>query len=113
MSREIHFTVSEKVTDGDWKLLISAIKLDFERVGKEKSAVLKSLEKWVIFPNKFVEIADICSDLHSEIVKLAGSFRSYRTPPVRATRKLKTILEPLIERSRKVFADSLQLSLLT
>ncbi len=68
MSREIHFLISEKLTDIDWKALILAIKADFRRVGKEKIAILKSLEKWVIFPNKFVEVARTCSYKHSYII---------------------------------------------
>ena len=40
-SREIHFLVSAKMSDADWHDLISAVKRDFGRVGKEKGLVLK------------------------------------------------------------------------
>ena len=78
-SREIHFALSPRMTDSNWQTLIRAIKRDYERVGEEKSAVLKSLEKWVVFPNKFVEIATVCADLHADVVNNAGGFRSYKT----------------------------------
>ena len=80
MSRETHFLVSEKLTDETWRDLVLGVKADYGRVGKEKSAVLMSLEHWVTFPNKFVEVADICADLHGEIVDNIGGFQSYRTP---------------------------------
>jgi hypothetical protein len=62
MSREIHFLLSEKMTDENWRDLVLAVKADYGRVGREKSAILKSLEHWVTFPNKFVEIADIFAE---------------------------------------------------
>lgn len=81
-NREIHFMLSERLTDNDWKDLILKIKSDYARVGKQKSVVLNSLEKWVIFPNKFVEIATICSDLHGEIVDSIRKYSPYKFPPV-------------------------------
>jgi hypothetical protein len=61
-SREIHFRLSESLTDEDWRDFILRIKADYKRVGKGKSAILKSFEKWVIFTNKFVEVANICAE---------------------------------------------------
>jgi hypothetical protein len=73
-SREVHFALSERMTDEDWRDLILAIKADYKRVGGEKATVLKSLERWVIFPNKFIELADICADLHANILDNIGGF---------------------------------------
>jgi hypothetical protein len=75
-SREIHFLLSEKLTDQDWRDLIINLKSDYKRVGLEKSAFQKTLEKWTIFPNKFVEIAGVCADLHSDILDNIGGFQS-------------------------------------
>jgi hypothetical protein len=116
MSREIHFVLSEKMTDQNWRDLGLSIKTDYGRVGKEKSAVLKSLEHWVTFPNKFVEIADICAELHSEIVDNMGGYQSYKTP---SYRNMKTaaqgakLAEQLTRRSEKLYQHCLELSLLT
>ena len=57
--REVHFLLSEKLEDVEWRDFILKIKSDFGRIGKAKSEILNSLEKWAIFPNKFVEIAEI------------------------------------------------------
>src|SRR6266478_2918307 len=67
--REVHFILSEKLTDYEWRDFILKIKSDFGRIGKAKSEILNSLEKWAIFPNKFVEIAEVCGDLHKEVAK--------------------------------------------
>lgn len=68
MSREIHLMVAEPMTDDDWRTLILAIKGDFGRVGPLKSAVHSGLEKWAVFPNKFVAIAGLCADHHATIL---------------------------------------------
>lgn len=112
-SREIHFTLSAKMTDENWHDLILEIKRDFGRVAREKSAVLGSLEKWLIFPNKFVDVATVCAELHAEIANNAGSYRTYKTPPVRRRREWEASLRQMTERSVKVHRSSLQLSLLT
>jgi len=116
MSREIHFVLSEKMTDQNWRDLVFAIKADYGRVGNEKSAVLKSLEYWVTFPNKFVEIADICADLHGEIVDNMGGYQSYRTPSYgnrKTSAKGAKLAKQLTTRSAKLYQHCLELSLLT
>lgn len=116
MSREIHFILSERITARHWRDLILAIKGDFGRVGQKKSVVLKSLERWVTFPNKFVEIANICADLHAEILENMGGYQSYKTPSYR-NRKTSAegvkLIEQLTTRSRKLYQNCVQLSLLT
>jgi hypothetical protein len=114
-SRESNFTLSEHLTDENWRDLILGIKADYRRVGKEKTAVLKSLERWVIFPNKFIEVANVCADHHAEIVDNMGGFQVFRTSS-RTTRKASLKfkgLEQLSERSSKLFKHCLGLSLLT
>jgi hypothetical protein len=101
------------MTDADWRLLISAIKTDFGRVGKEKAKVFKSLEKWVIFPNKFVDVATACADLHADIVSSMGSFREYKTSSKQGRRAREMALRQMADRSSTLHKSCLQLSLLT
>lgn len=67
-SRDVHITVSEVLSDEEWRELILGVKNDFRRVGKDKSTVLNGLEKFVIFQNKFVSIAELCAELHEKIL---------------------------------------------
>lgn len=116
MSREIHILLSEKMTDENWRDLVLAIKADYGRVGKEKSAVLKSLEHWVTFPNKFVQIADICAELHGEIVDNMGGYQSYKTSSYRHKKTFAQsikLAKQLTMRSSKLYKHCLELSLLT
>ncbi|MEQ1945742.1 MAG: hypothetical protein ABL995_01035 [Bryobacteraceae bacterium] len=116
MSRETHLVLSEKMTDENWRDLVFAMKADYGRVGKEKSAILKSLEHWVTFPNKFVEVADICAELHSEIVDNMGGYQAYKTPSYRnkkTSAQGAKLAEQLTTRSSKLHKHCLQLSLLT
>jgi len=113
-SREIHFLVSAKMSDADWHDLISAVKRDFGRVGKEKGLVLKSLEKWVVFPNKFVEIATVCAELHADIKKNAGGYLTYKTPSAgKEGGRERERVKKLLQRLSKAYRSSLELSLLT
>jgi hypothetical protein len=67
-SREVHIIVSEQLSDEQWKQLILAIKSDYQRIAAEKSTILKSLEKYVLFQNKYIALADLCAELHSRIL---------------------------------------------
>jgi hypothetical protein len=82
MSRETHIMTSEGLSDEQWRDLIINIKADFARVGKDKSTVLKSLERWAVFQNKFVEIASACADKHALIAEfLANKPRYFSQEP--------------------------------
>jgi len=48
-------------------LPILAIRNDFARVAKAKSEVLRSLEKYLVFQNKYVILANLCADLHASV----------------------------------------------
>jgi hypothetical protein len=115
-SRETHFMVSENLTDENWRDLILGIKADYKRVAKEKSVFLKSLEHWVTFSNKFFEVANICADLHGEILDNIGGFQVYKPPSCKTKREYHEshrILEKLSERASKLYRHCLELSLLT
>jgi len=76
--RQVRVVVSARMTDQDWLNLILAIKGDYKRVGKKKSLVLKSLEHWVIFPNRYAAIADMCADLHAKIIENMAHFENFK-----------------------------------
>lgn len=114
MSREIHFVMLASLTDADWRDLVLGIKSDFRRVGKDKGSVLKSLEHWVVFPNRYMAIASVCADLHSDIMDNIGGPRTYKTPGGGAKlRAREAVYRKLHERARLVHRSALELSLLT
>jgi hypothetical protein len=102
--------------DEDWPLLIRQIKSDFGRVGKEKGEVLRSLEKWAIFPNKFVEVSTVCAELHGEIVNgmkslVPGGFPRFTSRDVEKERV--KLHQKLASRIFKLYRNCLELSLIT
>jgi hypothetical protein len=116
LSREVQFVPSEDMSDDDWRKLIANIRTDFGRVAKEKSRVLQSLEKWIIFPNKFVQIANACADLHAAIVESLDGAPSFKTRSFRTKREHTAQvkeLEKIRNRAVAIYDKSLQLSLLT
>jgi hypothetical protein len=115
-SREIHFLLSEQLTDNDWRDFINNIKSDYKRIGNEKSAVLKSLEKWVVFPNKFMQVAGICADLHFDITENIDGFQSYRhnfSLSENRPKEQEELLKKISHRSNVLYRSCLELSLIT
>jgi len=115
-SREIHFVTSAKLTDENWRDLILGIKADYKRVAGQMSEVFKSLEHWVIFPNRFVEIAAVCADLHAAIAYNIGGYRNCKTPSGTKKKNLRqyyAVLKGSIERASTLHRSCLQLSVLT
>lgn len=114
--REVHFWLSETLTDDNWRDFVLKVKSDYERVGKEKSAVLNSLEKWAVFPNKFVDVATICADLHGEIVDSIKRLSPYRFPSFSSkeiSQQQTNIRKQLAKRYLKLYRNCLELSLIT
>ena len=116
MSRETHIMTSESLSDEQWRDLVVNIKADFARVGREKSNVLKSLEKWAVFQNKFVEIANACAGKHAIIADFLANKPGYFSLKAKSKRDGASSAKEMSERN-KLRADMaqacLELSLLT
>jgi len=115
-NREIHFMVSEKLNHGDWVRLVSTLRADFGRVGKEKGEVLKGLERWVIFPNRYVQTGDLCAALHAGIsstLKRSSAIQVSRMTPSQFRTSLYSDSRNLVRITTKLFRECLELSLLT
>ena len=83
--RAVQLRVSEEMTDENWRDLILAIKSDYKRVAKKKSLVFKTLENWVIFPNRYVAIADLCADLHAKLTESVGGYEGPQPEIIRTS----------------------------
>jgi hypothetical protein len=115
-SREVIFVLSESVEDQDWFSLFDQIKADFGRVGAQKSAILKSLEKWIIFPNKYVALSDVCADLHAKVLEdinllTPGALEFPWTDDPESKEALR--YQDLVRRISDLYQNSLKLSLIT
>jgi hypothetical protein len=114
MSREIHISTSEQLTDEEWKALIVAIRYDFQRMASEKSRVFRSFEKFAVFQNKFVSLADLCADLHAAILDAPPD---RRPPPITdgegGIQKYKDAMELRTHRAAQLYGNCLKLRLLT
>ncbi len=113
--RDIHIIVGEALTDEQWKQLVLAIKHDYRRVGEPKAAVLRGLEKYVVFQNKYVSLAGLCADLHAAIVdapqyeRIPQSAAAYEAEP----EAFKTAMKRVSDRANKLYGDCLKLRLIT
>lgn len=112
--RDVEIRVSEKMSDEDWKALILALKADFGRLGREKSQMLKSFEKFVVFQNKFCTLADLCAELHASIVDAPPPITALpRLTSKRSFRDVKVALDRISKRATDLYGDCLKLRLLT
>lgn len=66
-TEEVHVHVDGEFSDAEWLEFIKGLKQDFGRVSKEKGKFAGTLEKWTVFPNQFLTIANRCSELYHEI----------------------------------------------
>jgi hypothetical protein len=110
--RDVMMMISEPLKDNDWKALILAIQADFGRVGKEKSRILKSFEKFLVFQNKYVALADVCADLHASIAE-APELAS-KLPRIGKTGvRYKAAMNAVAKRATNLYGDCVKLRLLT
>lgn len=113
-SRDVHIIVDEALSDEQWKDLILSIKQDYQRVGREKSTILRRLEKFVVFQNKYVAIAELCAELHAEITDTPP----YEQPTIKAAayeeapESFKQAMDRASSRANKLYGNCLKLRLL-
>jgi hypothetical protein len=113
-SREILFDLSEALTDEQWRSLLVGLKADFGRVSREKGEITRSFEKYLVFENKYVALADYCADLHARLVDAPPHQPHYASAATRRSLKRHSAaLTDVTQRASTVYRDSVTLSLLT
>ena len=115
LTREIHVFVSRQVEDDEWLLLIRNLKIDFGVHAKAKSAIQARFEKWIVFANPFAAIAEACAGLHERIVdaqEIRFSFQAMGDEGFNSDDYQKQ-LNAAAERANGIYADCLQLRMLT
>ncbi|WP_119389654.1 hypothetical protein [Taklimakanibacter lacteus] len=112
-SRDIHFIVSERMRDVDWKDLILALKADFGRNGRAKSEMMQSFERYVVFQNKFVTLADLCAEMHEVIVDMPPAHTLPIVTTKQSLRRYRSEVKRLGKRAADLYGNCLKLRLLT
>lgn len=113
-SRDIHFMISEKLTDEDWKALIIGMKADFGRIGQAKKQMAQSFEKYLVFQNKYVTLAEICAEMHASITDAPA--KQTALPEITSKRSMKRYsaeIKELSKRATDLYGDCLKLRLIT
>jgi hypothetical protein len=91
-----------------------AIKADFARHGREKSEMMKSFEKFVVFQNKFVSLASLCADLHASIIDAGPTICTLpRVTSKQSSRRWSAAMNKIADRASNLYGDCLKLQLLT
>lgn len=113
-SRDIHFMIAEEISDQEWKEIIIGLKFDFGRIGRAKSDMTRSFEKFVVFQNKFMTLANLCAEMHESIIDTP----TYETnlPEITTKRSLKrysSTVNQLAKRATDLYGNCLKLRLLT
>jgi hypothetical protein len=107
--------IGETLSDHEWDALIKAIKIDFGRLGQQKSTVLRDLEKYVVFQNKFVALSGICADLHADIVDTPPRLRMPTSSSAYSEDRdaFQGTIKQISARAARLYGNCLQLRLLT
>lgn len=113
-SREIHFQLHDDLTDRQWQALILGLKGEFARIGREKSEMTRTFEKFVVFQNKYVSLANVCAELHERIVD-SPPFTPFkpRRPSKKNPEYAVAPLRKAGERAERLYGACVQLALLT
>jgi hypothetical protein len=113
-SRTIQVHLSEKMTDEEWQDFILAWKADFQRIGPEKSAMIRSFEKYYVFQNKFKSLADECALMHEAIIDEPELELQLPTsnPDDAVWAEMEKKLKAHGERATRLFSDCLKLRLM-
>lgn len=114
-SREIHVMVSKKMSDDNWHDFIRLIKNDFSKFGSQKSDVRQRLEKWVIFPNRYIQVANLCAKLFEVIQENINGYQPYvsKSRNKKEWKEQEKFLKAQFRRSEALYGSCLELSLLT
>jgi hypothetical protein len=62
-TQEVHVKFGRSLSDAGCRRFITALKNDFARVAVDKGRFGGTLEKWPIFPNRFLTLANRCAEL--------------------------------------------------
>lgn len=112
-AREVQIVVTDDLTDSRWRDLILAIRDDYQRVHQEKSQTLRTLEKYLVFQNKYVSLAGLCARLHEEIT----AAESYSWPDTRIDSENRSAVEAALKsvsrRADSLYGNCLTLRLVT
>lgn len=113
-SREIHFMLGDALTDREWQTLIQGFRGEFGRLGREKSEMTRTFEKFIVFQNKFAALATVCAELHERIVD-TPPFEPIkpRKPSAKNPEYAALPLRRAGERADKLYGACVQLALLT
>jgi hypothetical protein len=79
-TQEVHVWTQDNLSDEDWLRLIENLKKDYQRVGSEKKKVLARLEKWSIFPNHFLSLANRCATSYEKLRKAVEIIPTLKSP---------------------------------
>lgn len=112
-AREVQVMLTEALTPNGWRDLIVGLQAEFARLGRDKSEMMRTFEKYVVFHNKFAALADICADLHAKIVD-APAYKPFELKvPRRNSKAPAPPRQDVSERAAELYAACAQLSLLT
>lgn len=66
-TQEVHVKFGQAVTDAGCRRFVAALKADFARVAEAKGRFAGTLEKWRIFPNRYLTLANRCAELYATL----------------------------------------------
>lgn len=66
-TEEVHVWFDRALDDGQCLQFIANMRADFGRVGRDKGRFAATLERWNIFPNQYLAIANRCAELYDII----------------------------------------------
>lgn len=80
-TRQVQIFLDIKLTDQQWLMLVTNLRLSYSKFAQQKSRSLGRLEKWTIFVNKFVSLSSIAATHHARIDDYLSNPHIWPSPP--------------------------------
>ncbi len=80
INRSVQVIISENITDDGWRLFVENFRKTYPKHAKKKSEVLKSLEEWSVFINRYSELCSEAAIQYDQISELQDL--KFKMPPV-------------------------------
>ena len=114
MNRSVEVVIGENVTDDCWRVFVENFRKSYPKHAKKKSEVLKKLEEWTVFINRYSELCSEAAIQHDKIIELQDfRYKMPSVPPESVIGEWEEELQGLTKNFHELQQSCLALRLLT
>ena len=86
INRSVEVVIGKNITDDGWRVFVENFRKAYPKHAKKKSEVLKSLEEWSVFINRYSELCSEAAKQYDKIAELQDF--KFKMPPVPTEKRI-------------------------